>query len=315
MPETLNLSDARKFEAPREKNVIGAPSRQFHSLPALASATFALVAAFAVPLWHLARFAAHNDLYSHILLIPAISAYLIWRKRKKLIHSWKPAWRQSALCVTTGAATIIVWRIASENAEMTEANSLALTTISFLFFFAGICFSAPGLKNLREIIFPIALLIFIVPAPSALTNWIETFLQHGSAVVAGALFYLSGMPALSDGLTIQLPGCNLRVEPECSGIHSTLALLITALLAGNLFLNGNWKRIILATSVVPLALLRNGLRIFVLGELCVRLGPDIIRSEFHRHGGILFFILSLVPLLLLLLFLRKFPGSRRSNEN
>jgi len=57
--------------------------------------------------------------------------------------------------------------------------------------------------------------------------------------------------------------------------------------------------------VIPLALLRNGFRIFVIAELCVRMGPQMIDSPIHRRGGPVFFVLSLVPLFLLLLYLSK----------
>src|SRR5262249_56535760 len=36
----------------------------------------------------------------------------------------------------------------------------------------------------------------------------------------------------TQGLVFDLPGFSLEVAPECSGIHSTLVLFITSLLAG-----------------------------------------------------------------------------------
>jgi exosortase/archaeosortase family protein len=70
-------------------------------------------------------------------------------------------------------------------------------------------------------------------------------------------------------------------------------------------LHSGWKRILLIIVVVPLAILRNGFRVFVVGELCVRISHEMINSPIHRHGGPLFFALSLVPFFALLLFLRK----------
>jgi exosortase/archaeosortase family protein len=58
--------------------------------------------------------------------------------------------------------------------------------------------------------------------------------------------------------------------------------------------------------VFPLALLRNGFRVFTIGELCVHIGPDMINSPIHRRGGPLFFVLSLIPFFLLLLLLLKY---------
>ena len=57
--------------------------------------------------------------------------------------------------------------------------------------------------------------------------------------------------------------------------------------------------------VIPLGILRNGFRVFVIGQLCVHIGPYMINSRIHHQGGPLFFALSLVPLFLLLLWLRR----------
>jgi exosortase/archaeosortase family protein len=82
-------------------------------------------------------------------------------------------------------------------------------------------------------------------------------------------------------------------------------LFITSLVAGYLFLRSPWKRTILCLAVIPLALLRNGFRIFVIGQLCVQIGPDMINSPIHHRGGPLFFLLSLIPFFLFLIFLIK----------
>jgi exosortase/archaeosortase family protein len=62
---------------------------------------------------------------------------------------------------------------------------------------------------------------------------------------------------------------------------------------------------VLVAFVIPLGILRNGFRILVIGLLCVRVGPHMIDSDIHRRGGPLFFALSLVPLFLLLWWLRR----------
>jgi len=131
------------------------------------------------------------------------------------------------------------------------------------------------------------------------------FLQHGSALAAHGFFQMTGATFLREGLIFQLPSITVRVAPECSGIHSSLVLFITSLVAGQLFLRSPWKRTILAVAVIPLALIRNGFRIYVIGELCTHIGPEMIDSPIHHRGGPLFFGLSLIPFFLLLYFLRK----------
>ena len=77
------------------------------------------------------------------------------------------------------------------------------------------------------------------------------------------------------------------------------------LAASYLFLKSPWRRAILIAFVIPLAVVRNGFRIWVIGLLCVEIGPQMIDSAIHHQGGPLFFALSLIPLFLLLWWLRK----------
>jgi exosortase/archaeosortase family protein len=60
--------------------------------------------------------------------------------------------------------------------------------------------------------------------------------------------------------------------------------------------------------------LRNGFRVFVIGLLCVEIGPNMINSLIHRRGGPLFFTLSLVPLFVLLWWLRRTERRPKSDQ-
>jgi exosortase/archaeosortase family protein len=71
----------------------------------------------------------------------------------------------------------------------------------------------------------------------------------------------------------------------------------------------------LALSVIPLAILRNGFRIFVIGMLCVHVDRGMINSWVHRKGGPLFFALSLLPFFALLLWLRRSEASHAAKEH
>jgi exosortase C (VPDSG-CTERM-specific) len=193
---------------------------------------------------------------------------------------------------------------------MANEDYLALITFSFLLFLWGLCAWCLGWQTFRALSFPIGFLLLMVPLPTAFAHSVELFLQNGSALVAYAFFKVSGTPVFFSELTFQLPGISLEVAPECSGIHSSLALFITSLLAGYLFLSSRWKRTALAVAVIPVALLRNGFRVFTIGELCVRIGPEMINSYIHRRGGPLFFILFLAPFLLFLRYLVKSERSK-----
>jgi exosortase len=132
---------------------------------------------------------------------------------------------------------------------------LAWIIFGFYLSFVGVCLLCFARETLRDLVFPIGFLVFIVPFPSWLTDQITTFLQLAFAIAAHLFFTLSGMPVFRQDLVFQLPGMRLEVAPECSGIHSTLVLFITSLLAGQLFLRRPWSRAVLAISVIPLCIL------------------------------------------------------------
>jgi exosortase C (VPDSG-CTERM-specific) len=282
------------------------PGQHYGRLRGFAIATVVLIVAFGRPLYDLARFALPSDLYSHIVLVPAISLYLVWLKRRTLPRAGGFDLHSFVCFLVPGLAVLSVyWFAIFSGIKLAQDDILALTTLSFLLLFGTVCALFLGRPFLRATAFPLVFLVFMVPIPIFLVNWTVNFLQHGSAAVAYGLFKLFGTPVFYHDLIFQLPGINIRVAPECSGIHSTLALFMTSLLAGYFFLRARWKRAVLALAVIVLGLLRNGVRILAIGELCVHVSPDMIDSYVHRHGGPLFFVLSLFPLFLLLFYLTK----------
>jgi exosortase len=166
--------------------------------------------------------------------------------------------------------------------------------------------------------FPLFFLAFMIPLPEAAVDFLENASKEASAEVANWLFIISGTPALRTGTVFQLPGISIMVAKECSGIRSSLVLVITSLLAANMFLRTTWRRALLVGAVIPLGLLRNGLRILVISLLCVHIGPEMINSPIHRRGGPVFFVASLIPLFVLLWWLRRrelAAQQRRAPEN
>jgi exosortase C (VPDSG-CTERM-specific) len=209
------------------------------------------------------------------------------------------------LFVLSGLTVITIYFWLRRSTAVLPQDYLALMTLAFLSFFVALVTFIFPLATLKCFAFPFAFLIFMVPFPALMERAVETALQQGSADMAHILFTMSGMPVFRAGTDFRLPGFSMQVAPECSGIHSTIVLIMTSLVAGYLLLRKPWMRLVFSLAVIPLGILRNGFRIFVLGQLCVRLSPDWINSDLHRRGGPIFFALFLVPFFLLLWWLRK----------
>ena len=265
-----------------------------------------LTVCFGQPLYGLALFSLHSSLYSHILLIPCISGYLVWIQWRTLPAASEPNRPLVSGLLASGTILLgIYWAPRFAEVNLAREDSLALLMLSYVAFFIGICGWFLGSAILRALAFPFGFLVFMAPFPVRLVEGIETFLQHASAGAAQMFFRLSGTTVFHHDLIFQLPGITLEVAPECSGIHSSLALFITSLVAGHFFLRKAWKSALLSVAVIPLAILRNGFRIFTIGELCVQVSPDMINHWIHRQGGPVFFALSLVPFFILLRILYK----------
>jgi exosortase/archaeosortase family protein len=82
-------------------------------------------------------------------------------------------------------------------------------------------------------------------------------------------------------------------------------LFITSLLAAQMFLRGNWNRLVFALFIIPLGIFRNAFRILTISLLCIHLDPNYIHSPIHHRGGPVFFALSLIPFMLLLYLMRR----------
>ncbi|HNU53283.1 MAG TPA: exosortase/archaeosortase family protein [Verrucomicrobiota bacterium] len=274
-----------------------------------------LILCFCKPLFDLVRFAAGSNLFSHILLIPLVSAYLIFQKTRHARRAGagfpigdadRRGRRLAVFPAVIGAVLLAVyWGAARGRGPLPVNDYLCLTVAAFLSFLVSGALACLGSATLKAVAFPAGFLVFMVPLPDVALEALEVFFQHTSAVAAYLMFLVSGTPMLRDGLSFRLPGISLQVAQECSGIHSSLVLFITGLLAGQMFLSTGWKRWALALAVIPLGILRNGFRIFTIAMLCIHVDPGMIDSPLHRRGGPIFFGLSLVPLLLLLLWLHR----------
>jgi exosortase C (VPDSG-CTERM-specific) len=267
-----------------------------------------LIAVFIKHLLSLFVYAAGSDLHSHILLVPFISAYLIYTRRKQMPQEHISSLRLAAVFSVAGALALALAAGGGLFAAMrplSRNDYLAIMTLSFVCFIAADGFIFMGRKWMAAASFPVAFLIFMAPLPDHIVDYLETASKLASAEAASLFFNLSGTPVLRDGTVFQLPGIVIEVAQECSGIRSSWVLFITSLLASYLFLKSHWRRTALVAAVIPLGILRNGFRILVIGLLCVHVGPHMIHSAIHKRGGPLFFALSLIPLFLLLWWLRK----------
>jgi exosortase len=229
--------------------------------------------------------------YSHIVLVPLMALFVLRVDRERIFA--RPAYAYgpgvALLGVGAGLGVLVVTGTLALGAE----TSLSLATLSAVTLVMGGFLLSYGVPAFREAAFGLSLLLLVVPLPPPVLGGIIRFLQVASAEASYLLFRLVDIPILREGLVFALPGLTIVVAEECSGIRSSLALAITGLLVGYFTLRRGWTRTALMVAVIPLAVVKNAIRIVTLSLLAVHVDPAFITGRLHRQGGMVFFLVTL----------------------
>jgi exosortase len=169
-----------------------------------------------------------------------------------------------------------------------------------------------GTRSCSAATFPLLFLLLIAPIPAVVLDKIVLVLQKGSAQMTYALFKLLGVPVLWQGFKFSLPGVEIVIAEECSGIRSSVAFFITSILAGYMFLQSSWRKVCLSFFTVPIVIFKNAVRIVTISWLGVYVDQGFLHGRLHQYGGLPFSLLSLAILAPLLLVLQKSETKERA---
>jgi len=263
-----------------------------------------VIAPYSSVLRSLLHFLLNTDLQQHVALIPFVSGYLIWRDRHVgHFSSVKPSLLAVAVAILVGTAAVVMsWKLGAAGL-ISQNDVLSLYVLSLLIFLLALALLSFGWLVIKPHLFAVCFLIFAVPLPEVVVHGTSVFLQHASADAAQGILQLSGTPVNREGLQFHIPGLDFVVAEECSGFRATFVLFILSLAAGYLLLEKRSHKILLTAAVLPIAIVRNGIRIAVITWLTSHVNPHVIDSPLHHQGGPLFFLMGLVPFLLLLWWL------------
>jgi len=244
------------------------------------------------------------DYYSHIYLIPVVSAYLFYIRREEIRRSLRPDISLGPILSIAGFigyGCALLWGKA-----LVEIDQAAWQISALLTAWLGIFLLIWGKEAFRAALFPLLFLYFLVPVPRALMDGFIYVLQVGSTWVTAWIFSLLGVSYYQEGFIFELGRVTIEVAKECSGIRSTMAMVITGILAAYLFLGRNRNRLILMLTILPITILKNGIRIVTLTLLAIYVDQRFLTGGFlHKSGGFLFYIPGLLIFGAILLWLRK----------
>src|ERR1017187_7040261 len=244
-----------------------------------------------------------NDAYTHILLILPLSGALIYLDWKVFRLDPAPSPRVGAALL---ALALLIGVYARWGSVATPDDvRLSLAMFAFVIWLLASVLLCFGARTFQSFLFPLCFLFLIVPIPQFALRWIVEFLQQQSASAARIMFRAVGVPATQDGIMLSIPGLDIEVARECSSIRSSLMLFVTTMVLAHLFLRSWGRKVVLIAAAIPLAVAKNGLRIFVIAELGTRVDPGFLEGNLHHHGGIVFLAIALVIVIGLIWILRR----------
>lgn len=270
---------------------------------------FALLALAAIifvkPLAVVIRGSFSADQYSQMLVIPPLSAVLLYLEQKSIFAQVSFARLAAVFFV---AFIAIFTGLSLLNGGMDPSIYISLSILLF----SGCCIVAfwfsYGRKAVWAGLFPLGFLVLMTPLPDAWRQRVIVFLQYGSAVVTDWFFSGANIPFSRDGVIIVLPSVTIEIAQECSGIRSSVILFLAGLVLGHLFLRKIQSKIILLLLLVPLTIIKNAFRIFSLSTLGMYVNPSFLTGRLHHQGGIVFFAVAFVALWVIVWTLQKLEG-------
>jgi exosortase len=253
------------------------------------------------------------DQYSHIVAIPLATLYLIVRKRKAIFSDTKWALVPGIGLLVIGVSFFLVAEVVQ--GQLSQHDYFCGLIASLVILTIGTFVLSFGTSAFRLAQFPLLLLVLMIPIPSWLLNWTVDLLQKRSAGATEFLFNLAGVPFVREGLGFYLPhNTNILIADVCSGIRSSIALLIASLVTSDVFLRSGWRKLALNVAVLPVSILKNGFRIVTLSLLSVYVDKRFLTGKLHENGGILFYLLGCGVLGLLLWRLRRSELDSQTEE-
>lgn len=222
---------------------------------------------------------AVNPYYTHGFLVPAVSGFLVWRKRKALA---RPQPHNAGLVLSAvGLAMHLValpWHI------------FPLSALAMIIATAGLMVTFYGLDIARRMAFPLAFLTLAIPLPvvERLSPPLEAFIARFATLGVQAV----GVAASSFGSQVQLAGSAFVVGAPCSGLRSLVALITLTLLFAYV-VQGPWGgKAALLLAAVPIALLANLVRVSSLFLVADTLGADAGLQYYHSLSSPVLFLVA-----------------------
>jgi exosortase len=252
--------------------------------------TALLLAIYAPTIWWMVdRWNAKDSYYSHGFLVPLVSLYVLWLKKKK-ISAIKPKPVVFGLWLLI-AGLLIHMLSAFFRVYFTSAFSSLLVISGIVLYFSGV-------EMFRETLFAILFLVFMIPLPLIAVVGITFKLKMFAAYWANKIVNGLGIRAVLDGSVIKMRHTHVIVEDVCSGLRSLISLLALGTIIAYLSKLSRWKKVVVFFAAGVMAIVANIVRIVFMALTSEIYGAKFTEGFLHTLSGLIVFVVAFAGLMM-----------------
>ena len=230
---------------------------------------------------------------SHGPLLLLLFAWLAWRRREVLVDGPVAPWPVSgALCLGAGLLLHVLGYSQGIDTVLVAAMLPVLV---------GVVLLMRGPAPLRALWFPLLFLLFLIPLPGVLVEWITGALKREVSAAVEQILYLASYPIARNGVVLIIGQYQLLVADACSGLNSLFSLSALGLLYLHVTQPVQARRpvqiALLLLLIVPIAFVANVLRVITLVLITWYFGDEAGQGIAHGMAGMVLFLAALLLLL------------------
>ena len=232
-----------------------------------------------------------NELAHHVPLVVALSALLVYLKRKNL----RELMVKSEASAKEGPMLFLLGLCLNGMGQTTGVYYLAQLSIPLTLY--GMTQFLAGRDFARQMIFPLLFLLLAFPIPGKIYMAVVFPLKLIVTQTSGVLLTLMGYPVKIYGNIIEISSAVLGVVDACSGLNSLMAIVTLAIFYGYLVIR-QWKyRLVIVFTMLPLIMAANVIRVTATAMIAAKWGSDMVEGRLHSIWGMAVFVIAVLGLI------------------
>lgn len=217
-----------------------------------------------------------SSTYNHVLLIPFILGWLIALRGREVLRVSPQGWWPGLVLFGGSGFFWLLGHFAGVSLA-TQLGVVLMAQASVL--------TLLGPRASATLLFPIAYMLFLVPAGDELVPTLQTI----TASITMTLLGWSGVPAHIEGVFITTPAGYFEVAEACSGVKFLIAMIAYGTLVANVCFRSWPRRIAFMALSVTMPILANGVRAWGTIFIAEHRGIEFAAGFDHVFYGWIFF--------------------------